>query len=258
MKIDDIALDNKYTKIYLSIVKNAMSRAPNKREAKKILGYVESHHVIPKCIIKNNDVVHLSAKEHFICHLLLTKMFNDKIILQKMNYAIAAFLRKNTHQKRVYTAKQYEMARLAVSVANKSREISMETREKIRQSKKGSKGSFCGKSHSFETKKAISEKKKGRCSGANNSFFGKNHTLKTKDILREKAIERGVEESVKDMLRTVWKGRKRNSENKIKISEYSKKRKWIVNKDGALSHCISLQDPRLLSGEFKLGKIWRD
>jgi hypothetical protein len=40
--------------------------------------YVESHHIIPKSILKNNDTVFLTAREHFICHLLLARMLEGK------------------------------------------------------------------------------------------------------------------------------------------------------------------------------------
>lgn len=58
-------LDNKYTKAYYNIVNDAKT---NPRT-----GYVERHHIIPKCM-GGSEVVALTAREHFICHLLLTKM----------------------------------------------------------------------------------------------------------------------------------------------------------------------------------------
>jgi 5-methylcytosine-specific restriction endonuclease McrA len=64
-----IFIDNKYTKLYYMIVEQAKSRT--------ISGYTETHHIIPKSLggkdSKDNLVV-LTAKEHYICHRLLTKM----------------------------------------------------------------------------------------------------------------------------------------------------------------------------------------
>jgi hypothetical protein len=64
-------LDNKYTKWYYSIITNASIRKEN-------LGYVEKHHIIPRSLggskTSKNNIVCLTPKEHFICHLLLTKM----------------------------------------------------------------------------------------------------------------------------------------------------------------------------------------
>lgn len=75
-------LDNKYTNWYNNIISNAQQRT--------ISGYTEKHHIIPSSLGGTNDhtnIVKLTAREHFICHLLLTKMTtgND---FYKMSYAL--------------------------------------------------------------------------------------------------------------------------------------------------------------------------
>lgn len=76
-------IQNKYFKCYYSIVNRALSRDVSQ------LGYIEKHHIIPKSLGGNDskeNLVKLTAKEHFICHLLLTKMTeNDN--RRKMVYA---------------------------------------------------------------------------------------------------------------------------------------------------------------------------
>ena len=60
---------NKYTKWYYAIVDRAKIRIND--------GYTENHHIIPKSLCGSNtkdNKVDLNAREHFICHLLLTKM----------------------------------------------------------------------------------------------------------------------------------------------------------------------------------------
>jgi hypothetical protein len=76
-------LDNKYTYWYNTIITNAKSRTVPP-------GYMEKHHIIPRSLGGNNtenNLVLLTPKEHFICHLLLTKMTtgND---YYKMCYAL--------------------------------------------------------------------------------------------------------------------------------------------------------------------------
>jgi hypothetical protein len=75
-------IDNKYTRFYFQIIDNANQRNLN--------GYVERHHIIPKslggCDSKTNIAI-LTAREHFICHKLLTKMTNGKS-KSKMYYAL--------------------------------------------------------------------------------------------------------------------------------------------------------------------------
>jgi hypothetical protein len=60
-----------HKKIYENIIQNAISK---KREKHKGV-YYENHHILPKCLgggeEKENKVL-LIAKEHFVCHKLLT------------------------------------------------------------------------------------------------------------------------------------------------------------------------------------------
>ncbi len=101
------AIDNKYTRWYLNICKNAMSRANNKKDAALLLGYVEGHHIIPKCIYKNNNIVYLTMREHFIVHWPLTKMFNSTI-KYKMLHALTFM-----SQGRNLSSKQIEVCKKA-------------------------------------------------------------------------------------------------------------------------------------------------
>jgi hypothetical protein len=66
----DLFLQNKYSKCYFRIIEKSKSRKLDDI-------YVEKHHIFPKSLDGDNskeNVIELTAKEHFICHLLLTKM----------------------------------------------------------------------------------------------------------------------------------------------------------------------------------------
>ena len=100
-------IENKYSKWYFSIVYRAMSRDLNE------LGYIEKHHIIPKSLGGNNvatNLVSLTAKEHFICHLLLPKMTSGD---QKRKMVYAAWrmaVQKRPDQARYrVSSKVYEM-----------------------------------------------------------------------------------------------------------------------------------------------------
>lgn len=76
-----IFINNKYTKWYFNIINRAKNKTP--------CDYSEKHHIIPKSLGGDNskeNLVYLTAKEHFICHCLLPKMLtgDDKT---KMVYA---------------------------------------------------------------------------------------------------------------------------------------------------------------------------
>lgn len=97
----DIFIENKYTKWYFSIIRNALVRDREENI------YYEKHHIVPKCIIKNDNIVLLTAKEHFVCHLLLPKMVPEQH-KPKMYYAIKVMSEmKNQHQQR-YTSRSYD------------------------------------------------------------------------------------------------------------------------------------------------------
>jgi hypothetical protein len=108
-------LTNKYTKWYKNIVAHAQLEV-NTRS-----GYLERHHIIPKSIGGSNDaenLVYLTPKEHYICHLLLTKMVTSEF-KHKMWYAHYMMMRgKNRYRP---SARMYDLAKRNLSAANKLR-----------------------------------------------------------------------------------------------------------------------------------------
>lgn len=101
-------LQNKYTSWYYSIISKAQQRTNE--------GYTEKHHIVPRTLggtnIKSN-IVALTAREHFVCHLLLTKMLTGQE-RQKMVYALHMLSNaKNSNQQTRYTpsSKLYEYER---------------------------------------------------------------------------------------------------------------------------------------------------
>ena len=86
-----IFIDNKYTRWYYNIVNHAKTRT--------ITGYTEKHHIIPKSCgggNSKNNLVALTAKEHFICHLLLIRMAEGQF-RYKMAYALNRMLTTNNN-----------------------------------------------------------------------------------------------------------------------------------------------------------------
>lgn len=75
-----IFIDNKYTTTYLNLINKAQLRnITSKAQAKQAIGYSERHHIIPRSLGGDDsleNLVFLTAKEHFICHLLLPKMLS--------------------------------------------------------------------------------------------------------------------------------------------------------------------------------------
>jgi hypothetical protein len=107
-----IFITNKYTKYYFSIISNAKSRTlpPNT--------YIEKHHIIPKSLGGNNskdNLVSLTAREHFVCHKLLVKMLEGKN-KAKMSFAFWRLVHGKNNL--LITSRTYQTARLLIQEAN--------------------------------------------------------------------------------------------------------------------------------------------
>lgn len=155
-----------YIKIYHDIVENAKTR--------KTADYVEKHHIIPKCLGGSNEkenLVELTAREHFICHWLLAKHHNTKQLWNA--FSMMCIGAKKHH--RYISSRTFEILRKARSIASKGENNPMygkpsackshteETKIKIRMSKLGKKRTpFKRPPLSDETKRKISESKKGK------------------------------------------------------------------------------------------------
>jgi hypothetical protein len=193
--------ENKYKKWYDMIIDNAKNRDLN--------GYKERHHIIPKCMggsNKETNLVDLTAREHFICHWLLTKCIEDTFYRKKMLNALGKFVQKNSKQKRNLTSRQYEIVRSAISEANKNRAYTDEMREKISQANIGKipwnkgktglqvyseeakeklKSMYSNKSleerHGSEKAKLVKEKISKAKEGKPSGMLGKTHSLETRE-----------------------------------------------------------------------------
>ena len=143
----------KYYKI-ITEANKICPRTMKKNEAIQIRGYIEDHHILPKClggpdVIANK--VWLTAEEHFICHKLLTEMTADTAN-SKMWSALWRMMNKQSkNQNRNYEidAKEYAIVR-EQNAKNHSKRM------------KGELNPFHDKKHTDATKKVMSSKKKGK------------------------------------------------------------------------------------------------
>lgn len=187
--MNTIFLTNKYTRWYFNIVAKSTS----------IVGYTEKHHIIPKCLGGSNsksNIVVLTPKQHYICHLLLTKMTEGK---DKSKMLMAAWamgiLQSKKHQR--YKMNSTTFARLREEALKNPDRI-----KNLQEKNKKEKNPFFGKKQSLEARQKMSNAKKGKTSGENNSFFGKSHSEETKARISASK-----------------KGRKRSAEHSLKIAE---------------------------------------
>ena len=206
-------LKNKYTIIYYQIINMAKLR-------KMPIGYYERHHIIPKSLggtNKKENLVNLTAREHFICHWLLTKMVDDQNSKWKMINALGFMIWGENEKQQRYkiNSRLYEQLRKKHS-------------EQKSWAQHGEKNGFYGKQHSLETKQIMSEKAKGRTPWNKGKPFkgagmtGKNHSYDTKQRLSEiKKNFKHTEESKKKTSNKL-KGIVRSEDTKKKMSNAKK------------------------------------
>lgn len=80
-------------------------------------GYVEKHHITPRCLGGSDSIdnlVLLPLRAHYLAHYILTKMYPDN---NKLYHAFAAMSMKNANHQRHFTSKQYEKMKKARSSA---------------------------------------------------------------------------------------------------------------------------------------------
>lgn len=185
-----------YSKIYNQLVERAKNRI--------LSGYVEKHHVIPRCmggLDVPENIVELTAREHYLCHRLLTRMYPKN---KKLVYAFWAMTNQaSSRQLRdYYSSRAYSEAKEMFSAAHSNRVISDETRQKLSAARKGKKSP---KSAEFVEK---------LLEGGQNTRFKKGQTsLRKGQKLSAETIEKRTNSR---------KGYKTSDETKQKISATSK------------------------------------
>jgi len=137
---------NKYTKWYSAITANAKQR--------QLDSYTERHHILPESLggpDTADNLVDLTAREHFVCHWLLTKIYPTGEEHWKMLNALRMMRAENPNQKRYQT-------KITGRVYAKLKE----EYSKLQSIKVSGKGNgFYGKHHTEEAKRRIKEANTG-------------------------------------------------------------------------------------------------
>jgi hypothetical protein len=150
-----------YLKVYCNLIRKAENRTPPE-------GYVEKHHTFPKGLFGKNDrIVILTSREHYIAHLLLEKICIKRYGItdeRTKKMTLACFLMRNRSEK--YNSHLYEQVRKRYSENMKERmggennpsygvPCSEERKQKIRET-------HLGKKASQETRDKMSEVRTGK------------------------------------------------------------------------------------------------
>ena len=190
-----------YSAIYCSLIERRRSNPLPDGE------YGEVHHIIPKSEGGDNsqdNLIRLSAMEHYVAHLLLAKIYEDYKMYSALVYMRCGnkFVNRNfKFNSRLYEAIRKEYGRKISGKNhwnygkppwNKGIPLSDEQKEKLRKAltgrhlKESTKEKLRGKTHTDEWKEKMSEK----MSGKNNPFYGKSHTPETMKRIKAKLTGR--------------------------------------------------------------------
>lgn len=126
-----------YAYHYFKIIANRVEHPLTKDDC-----YVERHHVIPKSeggLDTKDNLVNLTAREHYICHLLLARIYDD----HKMWAAVSLFRRGKYRQTNFrFSSRLYEQARKRLG-------------GELSKMFKGRPGTWNGRHHTDETKEKL-------------------------------------------------------------------------------------------------------
>ena len=224
-----IFIENKYSKIYFSIISNAKSRTILPET------YTEKHHIIPKSLGGNNskdNLAVLTAREHFICHLLLPRMTsgNDQI---KMFHAAWRMCCKGKNSKHNY--------KITSTIYKKLKEQRAEYLKTIRGKAHHNYGKKTGRiseDFTLEWRTNLSASRQGKSSWNKGIARTDEERLKISNSRKAKAGTDG------------WNIRPKCSAEKAeKIKKANTGKRWVHNKDtgerkytapGEFAHFISL------------------
>lgn len=228
-------LQNKYTKCYYNIVNRASSRVICPES------YTENHHILPRSLggsDEGDNMVRLTAREHFICHLLLPKFTagNDRYKMVHALWFMANTKKLGNRYKP--SSRIYESARLQ--------------KAEIMRSLRGDNHPNYGKKHpgrtsetfTSEWKAKIAEKARGRTPW--NVGIPRTASERSKmSVTRRNQSAAGLKP---------WNtGKTHPEETRQKIKEANTGKKWVHNPNNPIER--KQLDPGDLMPYFQIGWI---
>ena len=129
---------------------NIYNQIINRAQTRQLEGYVEKHHVVPKCLGGDNNksnLVQLTAREHFICHMLLCEIHPDSSKLKQALWLMCIGKQKNKNNQYKISNRVYQRLKESfintmegkpkpgVSLAHKGRKITWQAGPPKGQSK---------------------------------------------------------------------------------------------------------------------------
>lgn len=200
---------------YTQIYSNLCLRGMVSNRKKSNIHYYENHHYLPASLggLKNkSNMVLLTAREHYIAHFLLYKIYKQNGMKTEMHKMVKAWnmmgcnktgKRHNSHTFAI--ARKLLSKTLSELQTGKKLNLTVEQIKAKADRMKGNKINK-GMKHTKKTNKANSMRNKGE----NNAMYGKTHSAEAKQKIREKAIGRVWTEEAKEKVSITLKQLNKN------------------------------------------------
>ena len=252
-------IENKYTKIYYSLINKRQKDVLDKSKI-----YCEKHHIIPRSLgggDNKENLVYLTAREHFIAHRLLTKMTEGRN-LRSMWWALHRIIFSSKDN--IFSSKDYEKSRIEWSKFLKENHHSKRIPNWSKtMSEKVYKDWENNEDRRTKTGINFSESHKLRKLQNPEEYYikQKNSSLKGANAISKKWKENtewAENEKIKMSKRTSGEkngmyGKKVSDDVKRKISESTSRKRWIHNENETLYVDKDLLENYLNKG-YKMGR----
>ena len=260
--MNNIFINNKYTKWYFNIIDNARNNI--------YLDYTENHHIIPKCMFTcfdslsainpddTSNIIRLSAREHFICHILLPNMVESIFLKKKLFHALHAMRRANQSQPRhILSSWEFDYVRRNYSTSRKGVARPQTLAERQKRS-----NTLMGHKVSNETKEKIRKANTGRILSIEHRLklieARKNYppqSIETRSKRSNTLMGHKVSNETKEKIRKANTGRKFSTEVNISKGDKFRNSMWIVKLDEKPIRINNTELDSYLSLGWKPGRI---
>lgn len=147
-----------YQKLYNQIIERAQERVLSPDM------YKEVHHIIPKCLGGSNEkenLVKLTAREHFICHWMLSRIYPEDV---KIGYAFWAMCNQKTVKQERYipSSRTYSEGKQRFILLKKQEESPLKGRQRPQEVVDLIKKNTAGKKKPEGFGKTVSKRQIGR------------------------------------------------------------------------------------------------
>jgi hypothetical protein len=213
-----------YQRIYDKLIERAQNRT--------LEGYKEKHHILPKCLGGSNDkenLVELTAREHFLCHMLLCEIYPKEGKLKHALFLMSIGKQKIKEKHYIVGSRVYERLKIEYSQFLTGKKHSIET---CLKKSKASLGKPKSEKHKINISKGRTGiKSKPYPKGKEHGCYGRKHNDETKQKISK--IHLGLQTHTTP----------HSIESKLKISQSKRKWKYIeqVDKNGNVIQIFNTQ-----------------